>query len=614
MDVYNTDIVKKWVLVGHTFVLLAAFSSIFWQIPGLYGDHGLVPIAPKLNCDSPSPLQCRLPLLQIFSRKLSLSPVGALQFTAALGICICVLLAFIPKMRNLPMFMALFMLYSAINQGGDVFMGYQWDSLLLETTSYVAILAWFKDGPADSIPLYGLLTLGMRLIFSIGATKYQTSEADYFDFKAFNRQFETQPLPSTMSFLAHSLPSLSKMFLSVLSLSFELLAPPFMLIPLRPLRWGLFMCYLIAFVFMVIFGNYGFYPFNAIVLLIPLLEVRPQDPLFELISLGAVSVGLFLFLFDFIPSDNSGNFGVSLKSLNGFLDFYIPLILMAVFLLFLFTVITAVVRILQDDRSVSNFFHLLFSTFAIGTFVFYGMIQLSPLNKSFEFHLRPYSNIVKNARTMQEWNLANQYGHKRRHGKFDVRYEIIIEGTNSLNDTWKEIEFYAKPGNIFQFPPFLAFYHPRLDWQMSWAAQGTYQQNPFFMSLMYHLLENTPEVVNLLSNYPFKNKDKQMNFIRAHLFVYKFSTKKTNSAVWSRTYAETYMSEFNKENTALIAYLEQSRLLVKESPKPKRRYLERLMSHLQKWAMSYGQRDFCWILVMTAVVIVFWQNYYDGEE
>lgn len=30
-------------------------------------------------------------------------------------------------------------------------MYYQWDALLLESTVYVAILAWFDNGPADSV-------------------------------------------------------------------------------------------------------------------------------------------------------------------------------------------------------------------------------------------------------------------------------------------------------------------------------------------------------------------------------------------------------------------------------------------------------------------------------
>lgn len=50
-------------------------------------------------------------------------------------------------------------------------------------------------------------------------------------------------------------------------------------------------------------------------------------------------------------------------------------------------------------------------------------------------------------------------------------------------------EFTAK---WWQFS-FLVPHQPRLDWQMWFAALGTYHNNAFFLSLAYHLLRNNSE-------------------------------------------------------------------------------------------------------------------------
>ena len=103
------------------------------------------------------------------------------------------------------------------------------------------------------------------------------------------------------------------------------------------------------------------------------------------------------------------------------------------------------------------------------------------------------------------------------------RPEIVIEGAPNFDGPWKEIEFKAKPGSISRRPDFVSPHHPRLDAQMYYAAEGTYQQNPFFLSLVYHLMQNTTEVVSLIENYPFKNRSEPMQFVRAKLYMYHFT-------------------------------------------------------------------------------------------
>ena len=65
-----------------------------------------------------------------------------------------------------------------------------------------------------------------------------------------------------------------------------------------------------------------------------------------------------------------------------------------------------------------------------------------------------------------------------------ARPEIIVEGFDEDSSTWKEIPFMYKPTSVYQVPPWVAPHQPRLDWQMWFAALGTYHQNPWFIHLI----------------------------------------------------------------------------------------------------------------------------------
>jgi hypothetical protein len=45
------------------------------------------------------------------------------------------------------------------------------------------------------------------------------------------------------------------------------------------------------------------------------------------------------------------------------------------------------------------------------------------------------------------------------------RREVIIEGSDDGRN-WEEYEFYYKPGDVKQRPPFVIGHLPRLDWRL----------------------------------------------------------------------------------------------------------------------------------------------------
>jgi hypothetical protein len=100
------------------------------------------------------------------------------------------------------------------------------------------------------------------------------------------------------------------------------------------------------------------------------------------------------------------------------------------------------------------------------------------------------------------------------------RQEIVIEGSND-GVTWTPHEFRDKPGDVRRAPPVVAPHQPRLDWQMWFAALGTYQSNRWFVNLIVRLLHGEPAVLRLLGTNPFPNAPPR--YIRARLYLYRFT-------------------------------------------------------------------------------------------
>jgi hypothetical protein len=141
------------------------------------------------------------------------------------------------------------------------------------------------------------------------------------------------------------------------------------------------------------------------------------------------------------------------------------------------------------------------------------------------------SAFAKPINVVEPFQIVNTYG------LFAVmtttRPEIIIEGSDDRVN-WKEYSFRYKPGELHRGLPLVAPYQPRLDWQMWFAALGSYQENSWVGNLLYRLLLGAPAVLRLMEPPPFA---KPPRYIRALLYEYEFTTPAERSrtgAVWQR--------------------------------------------------------------------------------
>lgn len=146
-------------------------------------------------------------------------------------------------------------------------------------------------------------------------------------------------------------------------------------------------------------------------------------------------------------------------------------------------------------------------------------------------------NLFAVADTLGPLEVVNTYG------LFAVmtttRPEIIIEGSNDTAN-WVEYEFPFKPGDLKKHLPIVAPYQPRLDWQMWFAALGSYRENSWVGGLLYRLMTGDKTVEGLLEKVPFSTPPR---YIRALIYNYQFTTpseRARTGQIWRRTLLGTW--------------------------------------------------------------------------
>jgi len=141
-------------------------------------------------------------------------------------------------------------------------------------------------------------------------------------------------------------------------------------------------------------------------------------------------------------------------------------------------------------------------------------------------------------RTTSSYSLVNNYG------PFAVmtttRNEIIVQGSNDAQH-WFDYQFKYKPGELDKELGWNIPHHPRLDWQMWFAALGPPQKGSWFDSFLNKLLQGSPQVLSLLDKNPFP--DKPPVYIRALLYRYSYTSheqRDDNGEIWQRHQGRVY--------------------------------------------------------------------------
>ena len=172
----------------------------------------------------------------------------------------------------------------------------------------------------------------------------------------------------------------------------------------------------------------------------------------------------------------------------------------------------------------------------------------------------PVKNLMSSHQTMNgsfdSLHLVNTYG---AFGSISrKRYEVVISGTSesaiNQNTRWLEYEFKGKPGDLKRSLPIVSPYHWKLDWQMWFAAMSGYQEHPWILNLILHLLKGDPQTIGLISVNPFPHAPPK--FMRAELFLYELTDRierRKTENIWRRQKVGDYLEPVSLDMPALIA-------------------------------------------------------------
>jgi hypothetical protein len=177
-----------------------AFTVAALQFRGLLGSHGLLPVPRYLRRVSfrarPSVFHFR------YSDRLFLSVAWS---GAALGAAMAGGLGdAIPLWGAMLGWLVLWALYLSIVNVGQVWYGFGWESLLLET-GFLAIFLGNSRSPPPVLLLWLLRWLLLRLEFGAGLIKLRGDRC-WRDLTCLRYHHETQPMPGPLSWFFHHLP------------------------------------------------------------------------------------------------------------------------------------------------------------------------------------------------------------------------------------------------------------------------------------------------------------------------------------------------------------------------------------------------------------------------
>jgi predicted DCC family thiol-disulfide oxidoreductase YuxK len=513
----------RWVFLRSLgLIYLVAFVSLWVQIIGLVGSNGIQPANSAMET-----MRHRADAQHLGLERYHLVPTlcwfkatdGFLKFQCAAGVTLAIVL--IIGVAPAPCLFLLWLIYLSLTTVCGEFLSFQWDNLLLETGFLAIFLAplqlWprlSRGVPPSRLVLWLLRWLLFKLMFQSGCVKLLSGDPAWRQLTALTFHYETQPLPTWIGWYTHQLPAWAQRASAATMFGVELFVPLLIFAPRRPRQ---FACLVLVVFQGLIFltGNYCFFNLLTVALCLLLLDDAALKPLVrafvrKFLSPGPAQVAGAPWN-AFLPRHERRFFSSSIAPRPSPLNlrtwpvqFTVPLAAIAV--------VTALLQ-------------------------FSGMFRV-PVPWP-----RPVLAVYG---WLEPFRSFNSYG------LFAVmttsRTEIIIEGSDD-GVTWRAYEFKYKPGDVKRRPGFVEPHQPRLDWQMWFAALGTFRQNPWLVNCCLRLLQGSPPVLALLERNPFPTAPPR--YIRAVAYDYRFTdfaTRRKTGAWWRRERKGEYLPAFSLDD------------------------------------------------------------------
>ena len=477
-------LLSRWVflrLLGVTYFI--AFVSLATQVTGLVGADGILPVGAYLDRQhallGADAYRLSPTLLWLSSHDLTL--VVLCWFGAALSALL------IAGVAPIPILVLVWVCYLSLTIGGQTFLAFQWDTLLLETglvACFYAPPGWrptlMTETPPSSLGRWLVWWLVFRLMFLSGITKIASGDPTWADLTALTYHYQTQPLPLWTGWYLHQLPVWFHRLSAGGMFAVELLLPWMIFLPARRRGLRLGACAGLVLLQVVIggAGNYGFFSLLTVVLCLTLVDDQAWERVlpFRLVERARI-------------------FARDRPARDGW-----PRAMAAVCAVVLFTLggLTCAREIATTlERSGRPSLDLSWSDTVVGW-------------------TRPFRSV-------------NGYG------LFRVmtvdRPEIVIQ-RSADGVEWTDWDLRWKPGEPGRRPGMAAPHQPRLDWQLWFAALDPRGAEYWLTSLMAGLLEGAPAVTRLMGEGT--DSDGPPEYLRLAYYDYRFTTptERADTGAW----------------------------------------------------------------------------------
>ncbi len=478
-------------------VYLVAFASFWVQAEGLIGPHGILPVSEFLDAARQQigeQAYRQLPTVLWLS-----GSAAALHLVCGAGVVIS--LAAIAGLAPLLCFALLWMLYLSIVQGGQDFMSFQWDVLLLEA----GVVAWFlaparrragitERRPPPAVGIWLARLLVWKLMFLSGATKLLAYDDTWWQLTALDYHYYTQPLPWWTSWFMHQLPPWFGKACVAVTLLIEIGAP-WLICCGRRARLTAFALLVALQLAIAWTGNYGFFNLLTIVLCTALLDDRAIERVLPTLSERRLGTPTARQIGEIV---RGGSWASMLRGL-------LATALVAASLL---VTLRELQRTLPGDH------------------------RAGPVGAALEWSDRKLLRPARPAlAAIAPFHSVNGYGLFR--SMTTARPEIVIEASAD-GTTWTEVEFHWKPGDLRRRPRLVAPHQPRLDWQM-WFAALDPNGAPWLGPFLRRLLEGEEDVLELLDAPEWRGKPPR--YVQLRYYRYQFTDRKerrSTGAWWRR--------------------------------------------------------------------------------
>lgn len=487
---------SRWIflrLLGS--IYLIAFASLGTQVVGLIGADGILPATDYFGRLSdtfgPAAYRTNPSLLWFSSSDLALSTL-CVAGVALSGL----LVAGIAPRVVLPL---LWVSYLSLTVGGQAFLAFQWDTLLLETgllACFYAPSGWRPGLATEPPPLARWLIwwLLFRLMFLSGITKLASGDPAWANLTALTYHYQTQPLPLWTGWYAHQLPVWVHQAAAAGMFTVELLLPWMVFAPSRWRRWRLVACVGLVLLQVVIgaTGNYGFFSLLTVTLCLTLVDdgawgrVLPAR-LFRGVERRDISRPAR-------PGGGGWRRGVAIAG---------------ALVLFALGGLTFAGEIVRDlDRSGRPSLDLSWS--------------------------EPILDWIRPLRSVNGYGLFRVMTQERP----ELVVEVSIDAV-----TWTEWHLRWKPGPVRRRPGLVAPHQPRLDWQFWFAALDPRGDSYWWSRLLIRLLEEEPSVTALMGERPFP--DDRPTYVRLAYYDYRYTTQEERAETGAWWYRELigYLTE-----------------------------------------------------------------------